>query len=142
MTRGIRGMVAELRDAVPGGGEIQRWPTCLLCTEASRARTPDAEHIWIPVEGYRVEPEVWRQVTIVTREGRQMQDVEPAVFNKARRLGDRGWFTVIATCHGDEQRASIDVPYWWGKAHVFDAIRNLMFFGKEEYRTHGLVDRV
>lgn len=139
--RSVRARVAELRDQA-GVSEVQRWPTCLLCTEASRARTPDAEAIWIPVEGYRVEPEVWRAVTYVNKEGRTVGDVEPAVLNKARRLGDRGWFTVIAECHGDQQKATIDVPYWWGKAHVLDAIRNLMFFAQEEYRTHGLVDAV
>lgn len=117
----IRARIRALRE-LAGTSEASKWPTCLLCTEASRARYPP-DGIWIPVGGYRVEPEFGK-------------------LAPPREVGMRGMFEVIATCHGDTQAARIHVPFWWGTAHILDAMRELMFFGRDKYVDHGMVTRI
>lgn len=120
--RGIRERVALLRGAV-GQSEITLWPTCLLCTTASSSRTVDGSPIWIPVEGYRRDP-------------------PPGEYSRSEQRGCRGYFDILAECHGDVAGARIHVPYWWGNAHEMAAIRELMFFGQDRYPDHGIVTSI
>lgn len=116
--------IRQLRAAI-GSTEASRWPTCLHCTAATEAGGVAFER-WIPVESYRVEPQVFRPVPLLAHGG----SVEVGdMLNPPRQLGDRGWFTVIATCHGKEQKAEVDVPARWGTEHVRAAIQGLLFFG-------------
>jgi hypothetical protein len=86
-------------------GELGHWPICAVCSEACQEPTA--------VEEY--------EIPAVQLEGEE----------RIKCL------TVIARCsHGKgfrpgtvkEQHAKIDVPEWWGIAHVDDAVRSLIFF--------------
>lgn len=138
MNPNLRAEVSRLRGLV-GPSEVAQWPTCLACMEASKLRHPGMGAIWIPVEGYNVEPEVFRHYQLVGGKGAvQVADV----LYPPRERGSRGWFRVIATCHGKEATAEIDVPRWWGTAHVRAAIQALGFFGAETKPDHGLMTRI
>ncbi len=101
-------------------GEERRWPQCGVCSDRHKG--------WWPVEEYGTE--------------------------EAKPVGPdyRGRVIVIAKCsHGRgfkrgairEQHATIDVPIWWGNAHLADAIRALVFFkAGEGAPDHGLVTRI
>lgn len=89
------------------GAELHHWPLCAVCSEVCREPTV--------VEEYEV----------------------PADSCICNRDGNLTRFQVIARCsHGRgfkrgtvrEQRARIDVPEWWGVAHINDAIAALIFF--------------
>ena len=134
-----REKLAALRAAV-GPTEATRWPTCALCTDATAIGGVAFER-WIPVDAYRVEPEVFRKVRLLGHSAGLpgAPDVEVAdVLNPPRKLGTRGWFTVLAECHGRETWAEIDVPYYWGVHHVRAAIQSLAFFGADTKPEHGL----
>lgn len=99
--------------------EVRRWPQCAECSRKFRG--------WWPVEEYHVE---------TVKEG-------ALALHRARVI-------VHATCsHGGHdgpgrqpfhQAAKIDVPIWWGDAHVRDAIAALKFFAQGAGAPdHGLV---
>lgn len=104
--------------------EVHHWPKCAVCSE--RCCEPTAvEEYEVPADGVL----------------RDRLDAERIVR-----------FTVIARCsHGRgfkrgtvrEQHCKVDVPDWWGVAHMDDAIRKLIFFapgvGSPE---HNLVTRI
>ena len=137
--------VAALRSEV-GNSEVSEWPTCLLCTELSELRHPGLGRNWVPVEGYRIEPDtVFQAHTLVGERptiwdsalGRSVPQGPKSItilgpMFKARQLTDKGWFRIIAECHGHEAVAEIDVPFWWGMHKVKAAIQSLMFFGPEK----------
>jgi hypothetical protein len=124
------------------------WPTCARCTDESAA-LPEGRR-WVPVEGYTVDPQVFSPTTLFAQPYRDPNSGLAAVgtraatevkgmnLNRPRKRGDRGWFTVVAKCHGSEQRAEIDVPLAWGTHQVFAAIQALQFFGDETKPTHGM----
>ena len=91
------------------GGELSHWPICAVCSET------------------------WGEPTVVEEYG------VPPDSIKRRRDHDETieCFQVVARCsHGRgfrkgtvrEQRARVEVPEYWGKAHMDDAIRSLIFF--------------
>lgn len=130
--------LAALRNEV-AGSEIVKWPTCGVCTSATEALGPEWER-WVPVEAYRVEPDIIVSVPLLgSREGLPGPSSTRAIgkLNPSRVVGSRGWFVIIAECtHGKgpghlvhEQRAEVDVPYWWGVFHLEQRIGTLTFFG-------------
>jgi hypothetical protein len=126
-----------LRDAI-GPTHAAEWPTCIRCTDDTALAGKAFEH-WIPVQGYRVEPAVFRKVALVSGGVGNRQAVEVAdLLNPPRQRNTRGWFTVIAECHGKETSAEIDVPTHWGVAHVRAAIQSLKFFGQDTKPAHEL----
>lgn len=102
-------------------GEQRHWPQCAVCSEQHAG--------WYPVEEYE----------IVSGE-------------KPRGPAYRGRIVVIAKCsHGRgfkresvrTQHADIDVPIWWGEAHLKDAVAALVFFKSGQGAPdHGLVTRI
>lgn len=142
--------IAALRAAVERS-EAADWPTCCHCTEASRFR--EGGERWVPVEGYRVEPDVFADVPLVggarvidsvNRRGGLRTVAAPGLqqsvtaigkLHAPRMLGSKGWFSVIAECHGREAEAQIDVPLRWGVANVRSAIRGLLFWGLDAKAT-------
>lgn len=104
--------------------EFALWPVCAHCSEKEYRERTD--------EGYKLER--WPRIVV---EAYDMLESKPR--------GPRFKKTVIinAQCHGQGQAAVIDVPWWWGDAHVSDAIKGLVFFqsgrGAPE---HNLVDSI
>lgn len=99
--------------------EVHHWPICAVCSEKWSEPTV--------VEEYEIPPD-----------GVMRDSTDPERIVR---------FTVIARCsHGRgfkpgtvrEQRCRVDVPEWWGVAHMDDAIRQLIFFapgvGDPEHR--------
>jgi hypothetical protein len=142
-----RKLLSQLR-AQAGTSEASLWPTCCRCTEES-ADLPEGRR-WVPVQEYQVDPQVFSPTVLfgvpskdpntgLARVGtRAGTEVKGFNLNRPRKRGDRGWFTVIARCHGKEQRTEIDVPIAWSTHHVFAAIQALQFFGGETKPGHGL----
>jgi hypothetical protein len=106
------------------GGELHHWPICAVCSET------------------------WGEPTTV-------EEYEVPADSVIRRGSDLTVcrFQVIARCsHGRgfkpgtvrEQRARVDVPEWWGKAHMDAAISLLTFFvpGAGKSPDHGMVTRI
>jgi hypothetical protein len=132
----LRGAPEVAQSEAAGG-----WPTCIKCTDATFALGPGWAH-WVPVEEHFVEPGVFRLVPIVggvNRDGVALPGPRTTVvaddLYPPRALKTRGWFVVVARCsHGrggsffEEQKAEIDVPYWWGTQHVKAKIASLVFF--------------
>ena len=139
--------IARLR-AQAGTSEASLWPTCCHCTEQS-ADLPEGRR-WVPVEFYLVDPQVFSPTTLFgvpsrdpntglatvgTRAGTEVKGLN---LNRPRKNHSRGWFTVLARCHGLEQSTTIDVPIAWTTHHVFAAIQALQFFGHDTKPEHGL----
>lgn len=133
-----RARLEALRDAI-GPTEAATWPTCIHCSDATSLERQDGRERWIPVEGFRVEPQVFRTYRIVGWTGVGPKEVEVAdLLNPPTMRGTRGWFTVIAQCHGKETHAVIHVSNAWGVAHVRAAIQSLAFFGPDKIPEHAL----
>jgi hypothetical protein len=142
-----RKAISDLR-AAAGTAEASLWPTCCRCTAESADR--DGGLRWVPVEFYQVEPQVFSPTTLFgvpsrdpnsglavvgTKPGTEVKGLN---LNRPRLKRSRGWFSVIAKCHGSEQRAEVDVPLAWSTHHVFAAIQALQFFGGETRPDHGM----
>jgi hypothetical protein len=127
-------VIASLR-AQAGTTEASLWPTCLRCTEET-SELPEGRR-WVPVQSYSVDPQVFSPVALIGSD-KQGTQVLRRDLNRPRKKGDRGWFTVIARCHGTEQTATIDVPLAWTTHHVFAAIQALQFFGADTKPEHGM----
>lgn len=119
-------------------GEVTQWPTCAPCMNVA-AVGGEANERWIPVEGYRVEPEVFRVTASLMPGGKPFERI--GQLYKPRKLGTKGWFRVIGTCHGKEQTAEIDVPARWGIAHIRAAIQSCIFFARDEKQTQQTMER-
>lgn len=137
MRPGMRELVSRLRNEV-SNSEVCLWPTCLHCIEESYVRHPRLGHSWVPVDSYRIEPDFWNQVPLMG--GGSV--VEAKWFYPPRERASKGWFKVIVTCHGKEAEAEVDVPEWWGTAHVLAAIQSMMFFGQDKKPDHGMITRI
>ena len=104
------------------GGELDNWPKCAVCSER------------------------WGEPTVVEE---YELDPNACIYDDKGRI-ER--CAVIARCsHGRgfkpgtvrEQHSRIDVPEWWGDAHLLDAISALIFFAPGGGAPHhGLVTHI
>jgi hypothetical protein len=105
--------------------EVRNWPQCAECSARYQG--------WWPVEAYRIEEQKvsslrLAKVVHVIAECAHLGHVEGG----AARTSDR-----------DVQRATIEVPFWWGDAHVSAAIRKLVFFRPgHSTAEHGMVTNI
>lgn len=132
MSRSLAARVAELRSHV-GNSEVSQWPTCLHCMQLSELAHPGMGANWVPVDGYRIDPEtVFKPLTLMgdSKAGPKAITVIDKLF-APRERDSRGWLRVIGTCHGKEAVAEIDVPLRWGTARLLAEIKSIMFFGQE-----------
>ena len=102
-------------------GELGHWPICAVCSERCQEPTVVEEY---EIPGVELEsPERVTEVVVVAR----------CSHGAGFRPG-----TIR------EQHAKIEVPEWWGVAHIDDAIRSLIFFapGADKMPTHKLVTNI
>lgn len=101
---------------------VDAWPICAVCTMAQRTR--------IPVEGYDVERSPARGGRF-----REHLAITASCGHRGSNLTDHA--------KRDHQTAHVDVPVWWGEAHVNDAIEQLIFFKPgDSHVDHGMVTSI